>query len=432
MDKFIKDKKVLEIIRERLTIREEEKELYGEVFTPLELIIDMFSQLPDDIWQNTELKWLDPASGIGNFLIVVYYKLMDSLKPKILDDKQRSKHIIENMLYMVELNSTNFHVCNKIFKMINPDAIPNIVECDFLNEFNPNKIFNIDKFNLIVGNPPFHKKVGPNKKQKIWHFFVIDSINKYLNDSGYLVFVHPNGWRDIKGDYIKVLRLIKSRELLSLTMRDYKDGVLTFGGSATNYDYYCLKNTLNDKNLTLVNDIDHKSYILNLNNYDFIPSGKFEIFEKILGKGCDKVELLYSSIKYETRGKPKSNYEVIKISKPGFEYKIINTITKKRGPQILYSNARDDVLFVPKVVWSNGTGTYPFIDIKGEYGLTQFSYGIKDVPDNLHKIKMAMETDDFIQLMKYLMGRADKYKYKIIGTFKKDFYEYFLEKDNKI
>ena len=428
METFIKDVKVLNIIEQRLTIREEEKELYGEVFTPPELIINMFSQLPDDIWLNTELKWLDPASGIGNFHVVVYYKLMDSLKSKISDDKQRSKHIIENMLYMVELNSTNFQVCKKIFKMIDPDAIPNIVNSDFLNEFNPKKIFNIHKFNIIVGNPPFHKKVGPNKKQKIWHFFVIDSINKYLNENGYLVFVHPNGWRDIKGDYIKVLRLIKSRELLSLTMRDYKDGVITFGGSATNYDYYCLKNTVNNTNLTRVNDIDHKSYLLNLNDYDFIPSGKFEIFEKIAGKKDDKVEILYSSIKYETRGKPKSNYEVLKDdSKPGFKYKIINTITKKKGPKILYSDEKDDVLFVPKVIWSNGTGTYPFIDIKGEYGLTQFSYAIKDHPDNLHKIKMAMETPEFIELMKYLMGRSDKYKYKIIGTFKKDFYNYFLD-----
>jgi len=428
METFIKDKKVLNIIQQRLTIREEEKELYGEVFTPPELIINMFSQLPDDIWLNTTLKWLDPSSGIGNFQVVVYYKLMDSLKSKIQNEKQRSKHIIENMLYMVELNSTNFQVCKKIFKMIDSDAIPNIVECDFLNEFNPKNIFNIHRFNVIVGNPPFHKKVGPNKKQKIWHFFVIDSINKYLTEKGYLVFVHPNGWRDIKGDYIKVLKLIKARELLSLTMRDYKEGGITFGGSATNYDYYCLKNTVNNTNLTHVNDIDHKSYLLNLNDYDFIPSGKFEIFETIAGKDDNKVEILYSSIKYETRGKPKSNYEVIKEdNKPGFEYKIINTITKKRGPKILYSDEKDDVLFVPKVIWSNGTGTYPLIDSKGEYGLTQFSYAIKDDTQNLHKIKMAMETPEFIELMKYLMGRADKYKYKIIGTFKKDFYNYFLD-----
>ena len=114
METFIKDVKVLNIIQQRLTIREEEKELYGEVFTPLELIINMFSQLPDNIWLNTKLKWLDPSSGIGNFHVIVYYKLMETLKSKIPDDKQRSKHIIENMLYMVELNSTNFHVSNPL------------------------------------------------------------------------------------------------------------------------------------------------------------------------------------------------------------------------------------------------------------------------------------------------------------------------------
>ena len=45
---------------------------------------------------------------------------METLKYKISDDKQRSKHIIENMLYMVELNSTNFQVCKKICSICKP------------------------------------------------------------------------------------------------------------------------------------------------------------------------------------------------------------------------------------------------------------------------------------------------------------------------
>ena len=35
-------------------------------------------------------------------------------------------------------------------------------------------------------------------------------------------------------------------------------------------------------------------------------------------------------------------------------------------------------MFVPKVIWSNGEGTYPILDTKGEFGLTQFAYGITD------------------------------------------------------
>ena len=66
----------------------------------------MLDKLPKDVWTNPNLKWLDPANGIGNFPIVVYYKLMEGLKgiEKYKDDEKRSKHIIEN-IFMV--NSTN-------------------------------------------------------------------------------------------------------------------------------------------------------------------------------------------------------------------------------------------------------------------------------------------------------------------------------------
>ena len=38
--------------------------------------------------------------------------------------------------------------------------------------------------------------------------------------------------------------------------------------------------------------MNHKSYLLNLNSYNFIPSGKFETFETIAGKKDDKVDIL--------------------------------------------------------------------------------------------------------------------------------------------
>ena len=64
----------------------------------------MFDHLPKDIWTSPNYKWLDPANGISNFPVIAYYKLFDSLKSKIPNNAKRSKHIIENMLYMVELN----------------------------------------------------------------------------------------------------------------------------------------------------------------------------------------------------------------------------------------------------------------------------------------------------------------------------------------
>jgi len=97
-------KELLELITECLKPKDIEKKQFGEVFTPLKLINEMLDKLPIEVWYNKKLKWLDPATGMGNFQIVVYLRLMDSLKEVIIDEKERKKHILENMLYMCELN----------------------------------------------------------------------------------------------------------------------------------------------------------------------------------------------------------------------------------------------------------------------------------------------------------------------------------------
>ena len=405
---------ILEIIRNYLTVKDTEKKLFGEVFTPVELICEMLDKLPKEVWSNPDLKWLDPANGIGNFPLVAYYRLMDGLKDVVKDKEERSKHIIENMLYMVELNPINCKACKKIFKMINGKANPNIVTDDFLEWCKT-----ADKYDVIMGNPPYqHKKPGNKKSQAIWPNFVETSIKFFLKENGYLVFVHPSGWRNINGNFKKVFNLIQERALQHLSMRTFDDGKKTFGGVGTNFDYYCLKNILTVKNKTLINDIDRNKIVLDLNSYDFIPSGKYNIFEKLI-KGDEKVSILYERSMY---GTDKSNMS--ELENEVFKFKIVYTITQGKGVKFWYSNEKKD-MFVPKVIWTNGNGTYPIIDKKGEYGLTQFSYGIKDDVKNLEFIKNAMNDPEFIDLMKYVAYTQNIYNYKIIGAFKKDFWKEF-------
>ena len=75
-----KPKELLELINECLKPKEIEKKLYGEVFTPIKLINEMLDKLPLEVWTNINLKWFDPAVGMGNFIIVVYLRLMETLK----------------------------------------------------------------------------------------------------------------------------------------------------------------------------------------------------------------------------------------------------------------------------------------------------------------------------------------------------------------
>ena len=80
------------------------KEKLGEVNTDFQLIINMLEIIPKSKFTNPDLKWLDPCCGRGYFMIVLFHKLYKSLEEKIPNDIQRKKHIIEKMLYMVEIN----------------------------------------------------------------------------------------------------------------------------------------------------------------------------------------------------------------------------------------------------------------------------------------------------------------------------------------
>ena len=79
------------------------KEELGEVQTDFSLIRMMLDLIPGEKWLDPSLVWLDPACGRGNFMISVYNRLFLSLQTIIPDDKIRKRHIIENMLYMVEI-----------------------------------------------------------------------------------------------------------------------------------------------------------------------------------------------------------------------------------------------------------------------------------------------------------------------------------------
>ena len=128
-------KELLELINDCLKPKEIEKKKYGEVFTPMELVNEMLDKLPDEVWINKELKWYDPAAGMGNFPIAVYLRLINTLKDIILDEEERKKHIIEKMLYMGELNKKNCLITKQIFNIENkyklncrPDESDNLLE----------------------------------------------------------------------------------------------------------------------------------------------------------------------------------------------------------------------------------------------------------------------------------------------------------------
>jgi len=179
-----------EFMKEQLPIKKLEKDKYGEVFTSHILINKMLDLFPKNVWSNFKLTWLDPSVGVGFFMICVYIRLMNGLNKWESDKKKRSKHIIKNMLYMVELNNKNCNICKSIF-----GSNVQLICGNFLDD----NIFNNILFDCIVGNPPFQDNYGLSDagkringgKSKLYERIFLKSFS-ILKNGGYLSFVVPD------------------------------------------------------------------------------------------------------------------------------------------------------------------------------------------------------------------------------------------------
>lgn len=412
---LIKNKKVLNIIKKNLTVREIEKKQFGEVFTPLKYVLETLHKLPKKYWSNPNLKWLDPACGIGNFPVVVYYKLMNGLKYKIKNEKARSKHIIENMLYMVELNKQNANECKKIFKLINKDTNPIVFNDSFFN-FIPEC-----EFDVIMGNPPWNKE----RKQKefgggvLWNKFILQSF-EMLKKKGYLCFITPCGWRG-PGRYNILWDFMSKKQIVYLHIFSKKDAQTIFN-IVSRFDIYIIQNKPNTKKTIIVDD-HFQTHKLNLKKWPFLPNSAYKEIKPILTNPSSGIHIIYDMFYHSQNKKTRST----KDSK--FKYPVIHSIQKK-GFRLIYSSDNTLHFSIPKVILSKNEKQYNFKeqnDYKGLYGMSEVSFGIpiksKKEGDTILK---AINTEKFKKIIAACKWSLFQTPPQLFEYFKKDFYNYFV------
>jgi hypothetical protein len=406
---FIDNETVLDTIRKYLTPKESEKKLFGEVFTPLNLICEMLSKLPSNVWTNPDLTWLDPANGIGNFPVVVYYKLMEGLKNKIKNPKHRSKHIIEKMLYMNELNPVNVSLSKKIFMMIDPDANPNIVKADFitdsdkiLNKMRDNMSVNSSEpalFNVIIGNPPYNSlaSTGDNKPYLTFTFMSISILEK----NGFLLFITPPAIYDYlfqtkihkvttkKYSYDKILNVLTINSDNNYLKKFFKN----VGSEFTyflleNNDYEGKTNILYEKDNTAkskiidVSKINIETNIIKQIYTDILDNEYITIRQKVFPKRNEAINFKKAMFDNKTRRIRKKQIEdgIVKENKTNdFKFRIIDsyTVTNTFNPKIYYINKTDDDYDKKRLIVSSGPSyLYPYIIDEKSYTLS----------DNIHYV----------------------------------------------
>lgn len=266
-------KELLELINDCLKPKAIEKKTFGEVFTPMDFINNnMLKDIEEywlknkneNIWTNEKLTWYDPATGMGNYPIAIYYKLMEGLKIKIPNEELRKKHIIEKQLYMGELNKKNCFVVKQIFNINNKYSL-NLYEGNTLN-IKLNEVFDISKFDIIIGNPPYNEELTSIGAKPLYNKF----IEYYVNKCNMLSFIVPSRW------FAGGKGLDKFREMMInrtdiLYIKHYIDATKIFGNTV------CIEGGVNyfliDKEYDGL--CDYNGSKVKFNNFDIILDSKY-------------------------------------------------------------------------------------------------------------------------------------------------------------
>ena len=348
--------------------KEIEKKQYGEVYTPLTLVSEMIMKLEESykemndgksIFSNPNLKWFDPCVGIGNFMSIVYYKLMNGLKDEIKDREERKKHIFENMLYMSELGRKNVEITRLVF---DGDKYKlNLYKGDTL-KLDIKEEWGIDEgFDIVLGNPPYQPPSNNKKGGKsIWDEFVKYSLN-ILKEKGLLLYVHPALWRKPEN---KMRDIMFNKQIHYLSIHNKIEGGKVFGAT-TRYDYYLMEN-IEPYKKSLVYFEDKKTYEIDINNdLPFIPNFGWNIFSKIISKLIDNGIYVIRDSDCHT-----SRPHVSKTKKEGYDYDLLNSISRTKGKTYCYSSRPHKCQTNKKVIFSNGETIVPFYD-NGQLGVTE-------------------------------------------------------------
>lgn len=285
---------------------------------------------------------------------------------------------------------------------------------DFLS-----KDFNV-KIDVILGNPPYQKpktesRLGSRGDTSLWDKFVVKSLD-LLNDDGYLAFIHPNSWRkpDDRNNFWKLLT--QDNQMHRLVMSSGRKDQDWFG-IGVRVDYYVLQKKPKYQN-TIVIDHENVKYDLDLSKFNWLPNYAINEISNLLGKD---LKVLYNTF-YHTQKKHCDTSTSI------YKYPVVHTINQQ-GLGIKYFDRVPEKennihIGVPKVLLNQNELQYPYNDYKGEYGMSQLTFGIPiDSKEQGDAIVEFLNSDQGKRIIAATKWNTYYTDYGMFNYFRKDFYK---------
>jgi len=307
-----------------------ERQDRGEVFTPITLVEEMLDKLPKEVFESKTTTFLDPCFGTGSFLRTIGLRLKAA---------GHSSENINSRLFGFEVDSRMFNETKRKFNGIN------ISKEDFLNtDINM-------KFDVIVGNPPYQNS-SDSGSEALWLKFILKSSK--ISDK--VLFITPKSWCNLsEASYNSSLfNIFKSRLSYANISNNIKENY--FKGIGSTFSYFLLTEERKDNNFII--ESDSGSFKLSYDLIKWIPSNinliTLSILNKTLWSNSEKLKGSLNEITgYRKGGKH--------IHSNGL-YKVSNTSAQYSKDTWLYTNVPQDIMNLPKVIFSDSGYNKPYYD----------------------------------------------------------------------
>jgi len=357
----------------KLVINNKRKDVYGEVFTHIDLIAEMLITIDKKIWYDVDTNFYDPTCGNGYFLFFVYdilmgngkkykgYEKIDGLKNIIPNEIDREKHIIENMIYGTDIQQDNIDFCKSLFK--NDDYKTNFICDDYMN-------FDIKRFNIdiknIIGNPPFQATMEDGsrkaKNHNLWRPIIIKSF-KELTKDGIMSFVCPASWMSLSKANQDMFSIIKKNQILDININECGK---YFPGVGNIFSYFTIKKSISNTTSNITCKYKNKIYKTSgIINIDCLPllttSNSISILNKVIFNDDEKFNINTDSQLHAFTKK-----KLMKDKKDStYKYKLYHTLNMIKWSSVPHNTQNKWKILIPRSTYTDKM----FIDY--DAGVTQ-------------------------------------------------------------
>jgi 16S rRNA G966 N2-methylase RsmD len=412
----IKNINILEY-KQNFIVSKEDKLKYGEIYTPFSLIERMFNLFEPSVFTQKDKKWLDPGAGTGYFSIYLFDKLNKGLTSEIPDEEERKSHIIENMIYIIEIKESNIIILREIF-----GEKANIFHTDFLST-NPN----LENFDFIIGNPPYNsngiKKVPTNTKKNkkhddgktIWISFIKKSIS-LLKENSQLCVIVPSIW--LKPDKARTYHYLTSYKIEKIHCLTNTETNKIFKGEAQTPTCFFLLTKRETDNYIHIFDNNQNKYINFYCKLEYpIPLFGQAVIQKLQPFIEKAGHLLAIKTNLPSVTSLFSEHSSNTFPYPNVKTCILNGLQPELS--INYSNIAQAYYDKKKLILAHKMYGFPYYDSEGIYGISnRDNYVIlRENEEELLKIKQFLSTNLALYIYeatRYRMKYLEKYAFQFI------------------